>query len=246
MNQPTPRIVAHRGASHEAPENTLAAFRLAWQQHADAIEGDFYLTADRQIICIHDHETTRLAGRSLLVEKSTLEELRALDVGSWKGASYKDERPPTLPEVLHTVPRGKGMVIELKSKTQIVPVLMQELSRFDDPQLDLLMITFDEATAARCKELMPQHPVHWLTEVDQTTTPREIATTVRRAKVDGVGMQATMEVIDADFIRDLKRHGCPEFHVWTVDDVAQAKHFRDLGAVAITTNVPSVIGAALR
>jgi glycerophosphoryl diester phosphodiesterase len=55
-------IVAHRGASYDAPENTLAAFKLAWQQQSDGIEGDFYLTADRQIVCIHDADTKRTAG----------------------------------------------------------------------------------------------------------------------------------------------------------------------------------------
>ncbi len=57
-------ITAHRGASHDAPENTLAAFRLAWERGADAIEGDFYLTADEQVVCIHDSTTERTAGTS--------------------------------------------------------------------------------------------------------------------------------------------------------------------------------------
>jgi len=74
-----PLIVAHRGASHDAPENTIPAFQLAWQQKADAIEGDFYLTRDNEIVCIHDRTTKRYSDRDLVVAESTLEELRQLD-----------------------------------------------------------------------------------------------------------------------------------------------------------------------
>ena len=66
-------IVAHRGASHDAPENTLAAFKLAWQQQSDGIEGDFYLTADQQIVCIHDPDTERTAGTKRMVEQVNAE-----------------------------------------------------------------------------------------------------------------------------------------------------------------------------
>ena len=88
-------IIAHRGASHEAPENTLAAFRLAWEEQADGIEGDFYLTSDGQIVCIHDKTTKRVAPKQpeLTVAKSTLKQLRSLDVGSWKNPRYAAERP---------------------------------------------------------------------------------------------------------------------------------------------------------
>ncbi len=241
-----PRIVAHRGASHDAPENTLAAFNLAWQQNADAVEGDFFLTADRKIACIHDDETSRVAGQKLVVEESTLAELRSLDVGTWKAAKWGGEKIPSLQKVLATVPPGKAIVIELKSKQPIVPVLMDELARFNAPEMDVLIITFDAGTAAECKTLMPQHPVHWLTGIDDETSPQRIAQTIKKTGADGVGMQGNVEVIDANFIDQLKRNGCNEFHVWTVDDVAAAKHFRDLGAVGITTNKPAVIGAALR
>ncbi|MDP6721144.1 MAG: glycerophosphodiester phosphodiesterase family protein, partial [Pirellulaceae bacterium] len=93
-------IVAHRGASYDAPENTLAAFRLAWRQGADGIEGDFYLTKDGQIVCIHDADTKRTAGVSRQVAKSTLAELRELDVGRWKDEEFAGERMPTLQQVL--------------------------------------------------------------------------------------------------------------------------------------------------
>src|SRR5450631_4721748 len=107
-------IVAHRGASADAPENTLAAFRLAWEQGADGIEGDFRLTAEGRIVCIHDEDTVRVAGSRHVVADASYNDLRALDVGSWKGKQWRSERIPLLEEVLADVPDGKQAFLELK------------------------------------------------------------------------------------------------------------------------------------
>ncbi len=102
------QVIAHRGASFNAPENTLAAFRLAWQQGADGIEGDFYLTDDGEIVCLHDSDTGRTGDRKLSVGQSTLEQLRTVDVGISKGEKFRGERIPTLAEVLAVVPAGQA------------------------------------------------------------------------------------------------------------------------------------------
>ncbi len=102
-------IVAHRGASYDAPENTLAAFELAWQQGSDGVEGDFYLTADGKIVCIHDRDTQRTGGQKLAVEQSTLSQLRSLEYGGWKDAKYKGEPIPTFEQVLKTVPEWQDL-----------------------------------------------------------------------------------------------------------------------------------------
>ena len=96
---PMPQIIAHRGASADAPENTLAAFRLGWEQDADGIEGDFRLSADGRIVCIHDDDTQRVAGSRLVVSETSYNDLHALDVGRWKGEQWRGERIPSLAEV---------------------------------------------------------------------------------------------------------------------------------------------------
>ena len=78
-----PLLIAHRGGSREAPENTLAAFHQAWQQGADGIEADFRLTRDGRVVCLHDAGTGRTAGIDIAVAEATFAELRRLDVGSW-------------------------------------------------------------------------------------------------------------------------------------------------------------------
>ena len=87
-----PDIVAHRGASYDAPENTIAAFKLAWEQGADIAEGDFRLTADGEIVCIHDQDTARVSDDYLVVSKSTLAQLRRIEVGAWKGKKWAGEK----------------------------------------------------------------------------------------------------------------------------------------------------------
>jgi glycerophosphoryl diester phosphodiesterase len=82
--QAAPKLIAHRGASQAAPENTLAAFRLAWKEGADGIEGDFRLSKDGKIVCIHDADTKRANGAKFVVADTDSHVLRKLDVGKWK------------------------------------------------------------------------------------------------------------------------------------------------------------------
>jgi glycerophosphoryl diester phosphodiesterase len=245
-------ITAHRGASHDAPENTLAAFRLAWEQQADAIEGDFRLSSDGRIVCVHDADTKRIAGVNHVVAATPLAELRALDAGSWKDPRFADERLPTFAEVLATVPEGKRFFIELKTGPEIVPAIVHELQgRRGDPAL-LSIIAFDAATIAASKRALPAIRAHWLTSFKQDKAggawlpnAETIAATVEACGADGVGMAGKREVIDRDFVNRLRSLGVREFHVWTVDAPDDARFFRDLGAMGITTNRPAFIRAAL-
>jgi glycerophosphoryl diester phosphodiesterase len=245
-------ITAHRGASADAPENTLAAFTLAWEQQADAIEGDFRLSADGRIVCVHDADTKRIAGVNHVVAATPLAELRALDAGSWKDPRFADERLPTFAEVLAAVPDGKRFFIELKTGPEIVPALARELQgRRSDPAL-LTIIAFDADTIAACKRSLPAVRAHWLTAFKQDKASGDwrpdaetIAAAVEACGADGVGMAGRREVIDRDFVERLRSLGVREFHVWTVDAADDARFFRDLGAMGITTNRPAFIRAAL-
>ena len=245
-------IVAHRGASHDAPENTLAAFQLAWKQKADGIEGDFYLTCDGHVVCIHDDTTERTAGVNLKISDSTLADLRKLDVGSWKDVRYCNERIPTLQDVIATVPDGKRIVIELKIGPEIVAPVKRILEASKLKPEQILVIGFDENTIAESKRLLPNIKAHWLTgykpddEVGPwTPTSQTIAQTIKQTGADGIGSQARRSVFNKLFIRSLNDSGIKEFHVWTVDDVADARFYKALGAYGITTNRPGGLRAEL-
>lgn len=124
-------IVAHRGASFDAPENTLAAFQLAWSKEQMRSREISYLTQDQQIVCIHDKHTERVAPAqsTLQVASSTIEQLKSLDVGVWKDPKYQGERIPTLSEVLKIVPAGKRIFVEVKCGPEILPELKSCLDR---------------------------------------------------------------------------------------------------------------------
>jgi glycerophosphoryl diester phosphodiesterase len=248
---PDMKIVAHRGASHDAPENTLASFNLAWAQGADAIEGDFYLTKDSAIVCIHDKNTGRLADQDLMITESTLAQLRELDVGSWKGADWAGEKIPTMEEVLRTVPRGKKIFIEVKCGPEILPALEKNLSASQLSDDQVVVISFNQDVIARVKKQIPQIKAYWLTGFRKNTqkggwepSMTEILTILREIKADGLDCSA-QEVVDADFAGRLASTGM-ELHVWTVDDPVQARRFAQIGVRSITTNRPGWLREQLK
>ena len=101
-------IIAHRGASYLAPENTMASVMLGWEKGAD-VEIDVYLTKDNKIVAIHDETTERTAGTDVNVAESTSEELRKLDVGSFKSEEYAGEQIPFLADIVKTIPPGRKL-----------------------------------------------------------------------------------------------------------------------------------------
>lgn len=248
------KIVAHRGASHDAPENTLAAFQIAWKQGADAIEGDFYLTKDNEIVCIHDKSTKRTAAKltGLEVAKSTLAELRKVDVGSWKGKQFKGERIPTLAEVLETVPKGKGILIEIKSGPEIVPHLQQQLKSTSLTADQITIISFNDDVISGCRESMPQYKANWLTSYKQSAklagwTPKlkDVLKRLHDCNATGLGSQGNRNVITPSFAKALEEADY-ELHVWTINKPADAKYFSDLGVQSITTDKPAAIRESLK
>ena len=116
-------IVAHRGASFDAPENTVASAKLGWNQDADAVEIDIYLSKDGRIVVLHDPDTKRTTGVVGKAAEMSSSDLRALDAGSWKGTAWKDEKIPFLEEIIATVPAGRRLFIEIRCGPEILPEL---------------------------------------------------------------------------------------------------------------------------
>lgn len=236
-----PAMIAHRGAAHDAPENTLAAFELAWRQGADGIEGDFRLTRDGAVVCIHDADTRRTAGEAATVAEATLAELRRLDVGRWKGERWRGARIPTIDEVLAAVP-GQGRVfLEIKCGPEILPPLAAALAASRVPSGQLVVVSFHESVVAEAKRLLPRVKALWLTdfEDDRKTgavrpSPETVLETLARTAADGVGCSAHPAVDPA--LAQALRAARKELHVWTVDDVAAAERFVRLGVDSLTSN----------
>lgn len=245
-----PVIVAHRGASYDAPENTLAAFRLAWEQGADVIEGDFYLSSDGKIVCIHDKTTKRTAGTNLSVAKTPFADLRNLDVGSWKDPRFADERIPTLEEVLAIVPDGKKILIEVKCGPEIIAPMKEVIAASKLKPEQIAVIAFDSRVIAESKRKLPHLKAFWLTSYRKTPAGdlepsiEQILTTLKEIKADGLDSNAHPE-LDRAFVQKL-RDAKMQFHVWTVDDPGIAQKFMELGVDSITTNRPAWLRKQLR
>ena len=111
----SPILVAHRGSSSIAPENTLVSFRQALDDGADAIEFDVRLTRDGQVVVIHDEDLRRTCGISGFVRDYTLPELRALSAGAWFHSRFAAERIPTLDEVIGLTAGRCRINIEIKT-----------------------------------------------------------------------------------------------------------------------------------
>ncbi len=240
-------IVAHRGASHDAPENTLSAFRLAWEQGADAIEGDFFLTKDLQIACIHDSKTKRTSGVERNVAEATMAELKELDVGSWKDAKFKGERIPTLGEVLFTVPEEKKIYIEIKCGPEIVPHLLPVLKQSGLKGEQTIVISFDAKVISETRRLIPDIQAYWLSgfRENQETKVWEpsvdsLFETLKESQATGLDVNANRMFVDEAFVKRLRENKLG-FHVWTVNEPQDAKYFQVLGVDSITTDRPAFL-----
>ncbi|MEO7415408.1 MAG: glycerophosphodiester phosphodiesterase family protein [Opitutaceae bacterium] len=232
-------IIAHRGASYLAPENTVAAAQLAWTEGADALEFDIQMTADGQLAVLHDADTGRVAQTALAANAATMAELQRLDVGRWKDVRYAGERIPTINEMLAGVPRGKRVFIEIKGGPDVIPVLGQCLanSRLEPPQI--VLIAFDFKTVCLTKKFLPQYAATWI--LDHPADNRQISSEelIRRTVETGLdGLDLAKDwPIDAAFVKKIHHAGLKLF-VWTVDDPAAARHFASAGVDGITTNRP--------
>lgn len=111
-----PLIIAHRGASAYAPENTMASFIKALEMNADGIELDVHMTKDKALVVCHDEKVDRTTDGEGFVKDFTLEEIKSLDAGSWFGEEFKGQRIPELREVLELIKDTDIMLnIELKN-----------------------------------------------------------------------------------------------------------------------------------
>lgn len=157
-----PVIFAHRGSSAHAPENTLSSFKLAVEQGADFIELDAKLTADGQVVVIHDQNTLRTTGVAGSVIEMKLADLKALDAGSFFAPQFSGEKIPTLDEVFEEVGKKIFINVELTNyispKDLLVPAVAQIIKRHE-MQNRVLFSSFLMRNLRKAKTLIPEAPV---------------------------------------------------------------------------------------
>ncbi len=238
-------VIGHRGASSEAPENTLAANRLAFQQNADGIEIDVRLTKDHKLVCMHDKSTRRTADQELVIKESTLKKLKSLDVGLWKGMKWKGETIPTLEEVLEEIPENKSIFIEIKTGTESIDPLIEDIQKSKIDSGCITVISFHQEVVKEVKQSMESLNVNLLIAFSgpEEGSNEEVLQKLNEFKLDGVGAENHSRLSHAFVAPILEAN--KKVHVWTVDDIEQAKIYKELGLSSITTNVPQLIRSAL-
>jgi glycerophosphoryl diester phosphodiesterase len=243
-------IVAHRGASYDAPENNLSAMKLAWKQKTDAIELDIHLSKDGKIVVTHDYDTKRVGGVDKKIVDQTFDELQKLDTGSWKGKKFKGEKFPTLDSILATIPKGKRAFIEIKVGPEILPELGRVMKASGKKPEQLAMITFRYDTAKAAKEMFPAHQVYYLASYSKdkkTGKLPNIDDLIKQAKdanLDGLDLNFNFP-IDKAFVNKVHSSGL-KLYTWTVDDPAVAKAEVEAGVDGITTNRPKFLRDSLK
>ncbi len=158
---PRPAIIAHRGASLDAPENTLPAFELAIQQSADAVELDVKLSLDQEIIVIHDQKVDRTTNGQGRVDQLPLADIRQLDAGASFGEMYRGTRIPTLREVIETYGQQTLINIELTNyatPTDSLPMRVAELVQQSALEKRVLFSSFNPLALLRIGRLLPDVP----------------------------------------------------------------------------------------
>jgi glycerophosphoryl diester phosphodiesterase len=236
-----PEFVGHRGASYDAPENTMSSFRLAWSQGAKGIELDIHLTKDSALVVSHDANTKRTTGVDRVIEESTLAELRQLDAGKWKGEQWAGERLPTLAEVLATIPEDGRCFIEVKKGAEVIPTLAKVIRESGKRPEQLAIISFQLDAVTEAKRELPKIEALYLASVKRDTTSgawtpsiEELIGKAKEAKVDGLDLSFNAP-LDAETVRKIHGAGL-RLVVWTIDDPAVAKRIVDLGVDGVTTN----------
>ena len=243
-------FICHRGESHDAPENTLPAYKTAVDR-GFGFECDIYLSADKRVFTFHDgnlKRTTAGACTKKCAEASWADEISKVDVGGWgkwKGSKFSPTRPALLEEVLELAVDGRQIYVEVKPGPEIVPYIKEVYAKQTKAtNKNTLFICFNRETCKALKKQMPEYKVYWLTSswlgkkkngTAKMVTVDYVLEGLKETGADGVDCHFDPKVITADFIKAVKDKGY-EFHVWTVDKLDLSILAFERGAQTVTTN----------
>lgn len=233
----TVTITAHRGSATKAPENTLAAFEQAIDDGADYIEFDVRLSADGEVVVSHDDSLRRLLGSSQRISDMSWPEIQRIDVGSWFGDAYHDERIPSLNQVLDATRGRVKLYIELKPVGGNAEVLVDAvLERLPQERYDQVVIASLSSRAIR--EVERRAPQLRTTLFAQFI----VRGGLNLGPVDALGLRYNR--ITEHSVEAAHRHGYA-LHAWTVNGRRQMTRLIDLGVDNIITDRPDLLGEVL-
>jgi glycerophosphoryl diester phosphodiesterase len=227
---------AHRGASGHAPENTLAAIRLAMETGAEMCELDVQQTADDQLVVVHDDALDRTTNGKGNVWEMTLAELQQCDAGSWFDPRFAGEKLPALEAVIALV-RGK-MQLNIEAKIHdhernVASLILETLKR-EGFEEECVVTSFDHKVVDEIKTLAPELTVGYIFGW------REFSAEVFSGKVEL--LSAHYSLADAAFLERARAAG-KKVHVWTVNDQWLMRRMIEMRVDGIITNYPDRLNA---
>lgn len=234
MKNGMPIVIAHRGAMGEAPENTLAAFELALEQGCDAFELDVHLSADGEIMVIHDYTVNRTSNGEGAVRDLTARQLQSFDAGSWFDAKYKGEKIPTLEEVLDLSPEYLTINVEIKgSVCEGIEERLVELLRKKNWTSRIVVSSFHYQSLEKLNRLEPSLRTGLLYSMwlkDHTLLPQA-------AGVTTYSLHPHYKQLNADSVKSAVAAGL-EVYAWTVNAQEDMVSILDMGVTGIITDYP--------
>lgn len=232
-----PILIAHRGESHDAPENTLAAVNLAWQRGVPAVEVDVRMTADGALVVIHDADTRRIGRPRRLIRTMTLAAVRTLDAGTWKDPRWAGERIPRLRDVLATVPGHGRLFIEMKEGAETVPALLADIGAVALDPGQVVVMSFLSETVHAVARALPGIEVCLLVRVRDYLPSgawERVLLQARELGATGLDVESHPR-LNAARIEAAHSARMPVY-VWTVNRPATARRLAAAGIDGITTD----------
>jgi len=235
-------IFAHRGVSAHYPENTMAAFTAASKLPITGIELDVHLTADRELVVIHDETIDRTSNGSGYVKDYTLQELRAYDYGSWFSSKFEDESIPTLGDVLELF-AGTNHRINIELKTDVFPydgieaLVIREVAAYQMTER-VIISSFNHESIQIISQRAPY--------IEKAALFAEILVdfTGYTAQIPADAIHVSLPTAFRKSVREALNEGAT-VRVYTVNDVENAKQLQQLGVQGIFTDDPEKIVSAL-
>lgn len=240
-----PLVLGHRGASIEAPENTLAAFRLALARGADGVELDVWRCGSGEVVVIHDEDTGRTCGERLAVPDAPLSRLRALDAGAWKGPPFAGERIPLLAEVLEALP-GAVVNVELKARpgrgdaalARAVAAVVAEARA----EARVIVSSFDFALLAAFRAAAPGVATGLLFEEGWLRLAR---VPLAERRLAPSALHPDLRLCTPGRLAGWVAGG-RAVNVWTVDEPGEVERLARAGVAGLICNAPGPVRAAVR
>lgn len=224
-------VVAHRGASANAPENTLAAMELAISNGADWVEIDVQETLDGEVVVIHDSDLMKIGGSGRKVFESTLAELQSVDIGTWKDPSFSDQRIPTLQQLLELCKDRVNVVIELKyyGREDRLEERVVSIVEAVGVQDQIIIMSLSYPAIQKMKSLRPKWRIGLLASVSIGDITR---------------LDADFFAVNANFanralIKQVHSRG-KKLMVWTVNDTISMSAMMSRGVDGIITDKPQL------